>query len=237
MRVSLGFCGILFCLAVDGTWVSAATTKTLISATVGQVGTQVVTSREVQIAGILDRWMSARENPQIENVQSKKKKKTEKDERESWYVAFPSDNFSKALTQVMLELVVVQEAQNFSVGHLAVEELGSWVGRAKADLGNWPKWRDLKVTQAELEQELSRHLRAKSFLKFKTESAGIQITDEEAQLYYEKNKVRFGNLPMAQFKDSIKQYLSQKKLEENLKDWFELLKRKYRVRYMAPPPV
>ena len=96
---------------------------------------------------------------------------------------------------VMLEYLVVDEAENFSVARIAPEEIDRNAKAIDDDFKNWQEWRSLEVSRTELESALSRHLRAKEFLKFKTESMGFQVTDEEAKAYYDQNRLRFNSLP------------------------------------------
>ncbi|MNY60610.1 hypothetical protein D3C86_1971860 [compost metagenome] len=60
------------------------------------------------------------------------------------------------------------------------------------------------------------------------------ITDQEAQAYYDKNRIKFGSMPFSNFKENIKTFLAQQQLEERLRSWFEVIKRKYKVRNLLP---
>lgn len=210
---------VIFCSSFGG----AAVTGTVVSSTVGQVGTYVITSREVLIAGILEKWSLAPGN----NIKN----------RSDWILKEDTTAFRQALTQVMLEKVVMLEAENFSVAQVSNDEIKKMSAKMVEELKEWPDWKKLEVSNAELENQFQRHLRAKAFLKFKTESTGVRVSEEEAKSYFEKNRLRFGNLPFSQFRDSIREFLTQKQQEDRLRDWFEVLKRKYRVRYLTPPAV
>jgi hypothetical protein len=193
----------------------------VVSEAAAQAGTHVVTSREVQISYALDQALA-----------TPLKKMTDA-EKKIWWTEPKADSYTKALAQVLLELVVQMEAENFSIGQASPEDMQNLEKHAQEHLKGWKPWQELEVSQLELQQMLMRKLRAKNFLKFKTDSSGVQISDEEAKKYYEKNRVKFGNLPFSQFKDNIKQVLAQEQLQDKLKDWFEILKRKYRVHYLG----
>ncbi len=193
----------------------------LITATVGQAGGHVLTSREVKISSVIDKGLL------VAGAKANKISRTE------WIPKDGSDAFLAHLNQAMLELVVNIEAENFNVADVSPAETKTRVQQIEDLVKDWPEWKLLDVSQAELEIGVLRKLRAKSFLKFKTESSGVLIGDEEAKQYYERNRVKFGNLPFAQFKPGIKDYLAKAQLEDKLKDWFELLKRKYKVRYLG----
>ena len=61
----------------------------------------------------------------------------------------------------------------------------------------------------------------------------MRVTEHDVKNYYEKNRLKFGNTPLVQVKPQIKDFLSQELLQERLKDWFEILKRKYRVKLLG----
>jgi hypothetical protein len=221
------FCLILIgllCLSGEPTQAKVAqvVSKTqIVSEAVAQAGSSIVTSREVIVSFILDQALAT------------PFKKNGKPERKNWLLTYPSEAFSKHLAQILLEIVVQLEAENFSIGQVSQLDVLQSEKHVEELVKGWTVWKDLEVSAAEVEIALGRKLRAKNFLKFKLESAGVQISDEEAKVFYEKNRVKFGNLPFSQFKDSIKEVLAQNQLQEKLKDWIDILKRKYRVRYLG----
>lgn len=191
---------------------------------VAQVSDQVITSREVITSYILEK---ATENklPAANSQQ--------KIDRGQWLLQEGAEPFQKHLAQVILEQVIQLEAENFSVGQVSRSELEAFQKHLQEAVAGWEPWTKLEVSPAEVEKMILRKLRAKNFLQFKMETSGVQISDDEAKQYFEKNRVKFGNLPFAQFKDGIKEVLAQEQLQEKLKDWFEILKRKYRVKYLG----
>lgn len=184
---------------------------------VGRVGNQVVTTREVQMAVLVEKALLG---TAVKDVMAAKP---------------GSPEFTKALTQTMLEQIVALEAENFSVAELTQVELKEKQKQLQNFLKGSLAWTKLEVSERELEVFMSRKLRTSRFLKFKSDSAGVQISDSEALSYFEKNRVKFGPLPFENFKTGIKEYLAQEQLSEKLKDWFEVLKRKYRVQYLDAP--
>lgn len=197
----------------------ASVAGTPVMTAVGRVGNQVVTTREVQMAVLIEK---ANLGSVVKDVMPAKP---------------GSEEFTKALTQTMLEHVVAQEAENFSVAELGQDELKEKLRQLQTLLKGSLAWSKLEVSDRELEVFMSRKLRTSRFLKFKSDSAGVQISDSEALGYFEKNRVKFGPLPFENFKTGIKEYLAQEQLSEKLKDWFEVLKRKYRVQYLDAPSV
>ncbi len=194
----------------------------VITEAVAQAGEHVVTSREVLISNILDQ---ASMTPLA--------KKGGVVDRRDWLLQPKTEAYSKHLAQILLEIVVQLEAENFAIGQVTPSEVQAFEKHVEDQVKGWSAWQELEVSPAEMQQMILRKLRSKNFLKFKMESSGVQISDEEAKAFYEKNRVKFGNMPFVQFKDGIKEVLAQNQLQEKLKDWFDILKRKYRVRYLG----
>lgn len=187
---------------------------TLVTETVGQVAEHVVTSREVQISMVIENILFPPKAP-LKGL---------------YEVRSGQAEFRNAVTSVLLEAVVALEAENFNVGTITEEELTAAIAKIEKTVSGKAYWGDLEVSATELKKFTARKLAAKSFMKFKTNSMSGIITDQEAQAYYEKNRVKFGSLPFASFKDNIKAFLAQQQLEERLRAWFEVIKRKYKVR-------
>ena len=194
---------------------------TLITQTVGQVSDHVVTSREVQIAMA------------IEGVLFPSPKSPAKSLNET---RPGNPDFRTAVPAVLLEAVVAIEAENFNVANISSEEVNAAVAQVEKVAAGRAYWNELEVSLHELKTFTTRKLMAKSFLKFKTSSMSGVITDQEAQDYYEGNRVKFGSSSFDSFKDNIKAYLAQQQLEERIRSWFEVIKRKYRVRTFVAEP-
>jgi len=202
------------------------------SLTLAQVGTQVITSRDVEISSIMDHWfLMAKSEAMLKDHKAKKETKESSDHKD-WILEQKSPAFQKQLSTVMAEALVVLEAENFSVAQLPAGEAKKTALSMSEDLKTWPEWTSLAVSSAELETHIVRHRRAKEFLKFKTESMGMQVSDEDAKKYYEQNHNRFNNLPFEGFKESIKEYLISRDVESKMKDWFDVLRKKYKAKLL-----
>lgn len=186
----------------------------IISETVGQVADHVVTSREVQISSVVENVLFPGKNKSVSIVE----------------INPGLPEFQAALTNVLLEAVVSLEAENFNVTTLSDSDLLAATTKVERAVAGKKYWTKLEVSQAELRKFTQRKLNAKNFLKFKTNSMSGIITDQEALAYYEKNRVKFGGTSFATFKDNIKSFLAQQQLEDGLRSWFEVIKRKYKVR-------
>jgi len=187
---------------------------TVITESVGQVAEHVVTSREVQISTVIDNVLF----PSKGKVGSLVETRPEQAE------------FRNHVTSVLLESVIAMEAESFNVGVVSDKELAEALAKIEKATAGKSYWNQLDVSPAELKKFANRKLVAKSFMAFKTASMVGIITDQEAQAYYDKNRVKFGNTPFAGFKENIKTFLAQQQMEERLRAWFEVIKRKYKVR-------
>lgn len=185
----------------------------LVSTGVGIVRSQVVTSREVQIQNLLETAVS--DKPSEDKLKM---------------LAIDSKAFSKAVQDTLLESVIAIEAQNFNVVQLSPEESEKAQSRALAILKKSKAWNDLQVTPKEMAAGLTRKLQAKKFVQFRAASSVLPVTDLEAEKYFNENRLKFGNLPFANFKENIKTYLSRNQVDRRLKDWYEVLLSKYQVK-------
>ncbi|KHD87781.1 MAG: hypothetical protein OM95_12255 [Bdellovibrio sp. ArHS] len=198
--------GLLFSIQV-----SAAT---VVTETVGQAADHVVTSREVQISMVIENILYPPKTP-----------------LKGLYEVRPGQaEFRNAVTSVLLESVLALEAENFNVASISESEISAAISKVEKAVAGKTYWSQLEVSSVLLKKLVTRKLTAKSFLAFKTSSMSGIITDQEAQAYYEKNRVKFGSHPFSSFKDNIKSFLAQQQLEERIRSWFEVIKRKYKVR-------
>lgn len=186
---------------------------TIVSETVGQVSDYVVTSREVQIVKVIENVLAA-EGPV----------------KDLYEVRPGHQAFRTAVTQVLLESVVALEAENFNVSVVTNEQLNAAVSKVEKAVSGKAYWAQIDVSSAELRRFTQRHLLAKTFMKFKTTSMSSIVSDQEAEIYYNKNRAKFGDTSFESFRENIKTFLAQQQLEERLRAWFEVIKRKYKVR-------
>lgn len=197
----------LFLLVFAGAPSEAA----VISKVVGRVGDYFLTSRETIAARILERELFPdQKNTLVEDVKS--------------------SEFVMQVTSALLEKVVSVEAESFSVAFVSDGDVKDMAAKAKKGLVNNRSWQKLDISPAELQDLVLRKLRSKKFLKYKTDSSSLTVTDFEVRDYYEKSRYKFGNLPFDSFKENIRQFLIQKQTEDRLREWFEVLRKKYQVR-------
>lgn len=207
-------------------WVASSE---VVTRAVGQVGDSAITSRQVILSGLIEQWTLA--------LQDRPKATIPKDEKMKWILKLDTEPFRTQLTRMMIDWIVAMEAENLSVADIPFGELQLRQTKFLIEMAALPEWKRLGYSQTEVNTALRRKLRSRAFLQFKIETSGILVSDDEAKDYYDKNRSKFGNYGFAQFKGSIKEALTQQKLEVRLKDWFEILKKKYRVRFLGAPVV
>lgn len=196
---------------------SSVNAAELISANAGRVGDYVVTTREVMINHMIENALVRYKKGQVPKPTLKLDKIKDRD-------------FVRETTAVLLETAIYFEAESFSAAAVADSTVSAQARLVRDRLRHDSLWKKLQVAPEELQKILRRKLRAKDFIKFKIDSATIPISDREAREYFENNRLKFENLQFENFKDNIKAYLTKQQVDKRLKDWFELLQSKYRVR-------
>ncbi len=213
-KVFLGAFSSCFLMAQIALAASTAGSSTLFSTSAGRVGNHVVTTREVMLNHLVETALFPGEKLpalQLENVKEK--------------------DFIRETTSVLLEYAIAAEAEAFSAVPLAPDRLQANLKRLEGLRKN-AVWVKLAPTLDEQKKMVAHKLRAKDFIKSKEDSASIPISDDEAEEYFNANRLKFENLPFANFKENIKRYLIKQRVDKRLKDWFELLQSKYHVRNM-----
>jgi len=204
--------GFILALAA-GAW---AATPVVVSQSVGRVGDRVITSREVQISAVLDRILfPTKEAKSLGGL---------------YEVRLGQAAMMNEVTALLLEVVVDREAESFSVAKISDDQVREAQRKVEKVVESKAYWQSLEVGATELKRFVVQKLTAKAFIQFKTNSMAGIISDAEALAYYEKNRLRFGDVPFSSFKDNIKTFLAQQQLEERTRAWFEIIKRKYKVR-------
>ncbi len=181
---------------------------------VGEVGEQIITSREVQINDIVEQAAFGRLPGMTAIRVLKGSEKT-----------FPNE-----VGNVLREWVVYLEARAFESGEVPKIELQQSIRAVQDGVAALAAWSRLEPSSQEVAEILERKIVAKRFLRLKSDSAQVPITDAEALAYYKKNRLKFGNLPFTSFRENIKAFLIKQQMDRRLQDWLEVLERKYKVR-------
>ncbi len=186
---------------------------TLISTSAGRVGGTVITTREVMLNHLIEGALFPNE----------KQVKLRLDQ-------IKSHDFIHETTSVLIEAAIAKEAAAFDLVPVAKARLEASVKKVKRVLSRNSVWHELSPSADEVKNIVETKLRAKDFVKFKVDSATVPVSDQEALDYFNANRLKFENLPFANFKDTIKAYLTKQRVDARLKDWFDSLQSKYRIR-------
>lgn len=182
----------------------------LVIKSVGEVGGEVITSRAVQISACFEQALFKKGPVTAPDVSS--------------------GAFKKEVSGYLLELTVFKESQNFPVANVAQAEVDKAVKESTVRLAGSASCKALEFSPQEQRQFIERKLRSKRFIRFKADSSSVEVTPSEAKEYFEKNRIKFGDLPFENFRENIKAYLTRQQVEERLRDWFEVLQNKYKVK-------
>ncbi len=189
----------------------------LINKTMARVGDAVVTQRHVQISQFIDRFL---------DTYSAKKNMQEVDLQESLKSV---DVGPDKPIELAFEIALALEASNFQVVQVDTVDLDEIISSLKKQYMRNKEWTNLGVVDEELKTFVARKLKVKKFLKYKINSLTSILTEGDLKSYYEKNPSKFTNIEYEKVKENIRSYLSQQKNEEQLKSWFEVLQKKYKI--------
>ena len=185
-----------------------------VSKVVGEISDNFITSREVKI------------NRAIDQVVTQKADFT--------WVSDQDKAYPDAIEQVLEEWSVYLEAKSLTKESATKAEVPKWQEKINQQLGRSEGWKSLEVSAEELRTILERKLIAQEFLKLKSESSLVVVTEEEALTYFKKNRSKFGSQPFEYFRENIQSFLVKQQTERRMRDWLDVLRRKYRLRnYLA----
>lgn len=206
---------VLF-IVLPGQWGLAQDPKgLLVTKVVGTVGEHVVTSREVQMSYLVEQALSF----------------SKKDfEKRSLPLKLGTPQFAEELKGLFLEWVIFFEARNFSLTEVKKEDKNQAEKSVLDKLSKNASWKELAPSKKELDEMIERKLRSKKFVQFKSDASVLQVSDQEAEDYFNRNRNRFGSLPFESFRERIKEFIKRKRKEERLDSWFKVLQNKYHVR-------
>jgi hypothetical protein len=207
---------LLICLLIILT-LPAFASRQLALKLVGVVGTRVLTNRDVEANFIVDRVLY--------------------NEGKFTLLSTGTQEFNSALNRLLIEWMVSEEAMAFGVAKVTDQEVEQSFNEVKKKLmaqsAARVQWFGLGFSDGQLKDMVARKMRANRFIKYKSNSSFVQVSDEEARDYFNKNRLKFGTMEFDQFKGSIKKFLGNKNAEDRLRDWFEILRKKHKVKNLV----
>lgn len=191
-----------------------------ITRAVGEVNDRIVTSREVRISEAIEAVFAdaltdgAPPRPGFRPV----------------ILSGSEKDFFRAVARVLDEWAVYFEARSLSESTGSRAEIGQLQEAVYKKWADHPDWRAMEPAPDEVREIIHRKLVAKDFERLKSDPSLVPVTDDEALAYYKRNRLKFGSLPFASFKENIKAYLTKQQMERRLTEWYEVLRRKYKIR-------
>ncbi len=217
MSKLFGQFAIVSFFAVSLVFGNAAHAKTAFkNQSVGQMADQVLTLRGALLSLELNRWQSS----------------------EGGAVAsLPKQITPQEVSAVLVEKVVALEAGTYDL-----TEVDSAVVKKESDkLWNQLQGKDLQkrfdYSREEVVAGIKEKIIYQRFIEFKGQSMRSIVTDAEAKSYFDKNRMKFGNVAFENYKAQVVTFLERQQSQERMRSWFEILKRKYQVRLLIKEPV
>lgn len=204
------FLGLLISVSVYGS-------KHMVFKLVGSVNSTIVTNRDVEASHLVDRalYNYGRFTP----------------------IVLGTEEFANALNRLLIERIVWEEANTFGVATVSNSEVDQTFtqirSRLFADKKAKALWQKLGLNEAKVKEMILRKLRANRFIKYKSNSSFVAVSDDEARDYFNKNRLKFGTTSFESFKPGIKKYLGRKNAEDRLREWFEILRKKHKVKNLV----
>ena len=168
--------------------VASLAATTVLSQTVGAVGAEIVSTRDVQIQVALEKILFPLKDAKVNLFE----------------IHLKDAQFQTELSSTLLELVIQREAESFQVAQPTAEELKEAIQKVEKIANGHSYWTQLELSPTELSDVVKRKLTAKKFIKIKTDLMTSLLTDQDVLNYYEKNRLKFGQLPFSNFKENIK---------------------------------
>ncbi len=174
----------------------------ILIATVAQVKNEVITSRDVAIHKQTEKVLDTR-------LQQLSEEGPEEEVINEWLLFF--------------------EASTFYNTRVDGQEVNKLVQLAKQRLANSKPWKNLAVTDKELREKISHRLEADRLYQFKKKASVLPPSQTEIETEYSQNRVAYGNQSFNEVKEKIRKNKEEENLQKRMKQWFEVLEKKYKV--------
>ena len=184
-----------------------------ISQTVGVVDKTVITSREVEVAYLLEKYAFGK--------------------NENLSLPFSGKILISQTSAYLLENVIYEEAKSFISTALDSSELKAKLQtflqklKASSDIKYWNR---LEIGETELKMILTKKMQAKDFIELKRRTAQPLVNRQDVKDYYDKKRSKFSREPFDQVALKIREEIIEEKIDENMRDWLQTLRSKYEVK-------
>lgn len=150
--------------------------------------------------------------------------------RRSEPMSVNAKEFPSEVTSFLLEQMLYLESQEFAKNEISEGELKGVVRRFFLATEDSQNWGFLKPSEIEVTELAKKKMLAQKFLDFKSEAFTDPISEATLKAYYDSNQNRFGFRGFEQVKDRIRIFLSKEKVAGRMKDWIDVLQKKYGAR-------
>lgn len=141
-----------------------------------------------------------------------------------------SPEFNKKVSGFAMQKAIYLEALNFSFGRTEPAVLAKLTEQGVAGVSSAKLGAFFRPATAEVREWIEIKETADRFIKFKSQSSVIPVTDAEAKKYFETNRAKFGSVDFDSVKPQIKGFLARNQVDQRMKSWFEILQSKYNYR-------
>lgn len=168
------------------------------------VGKHVITSRELALHTYLNRQLGAKDlNRGLQELVAQ------------WAIKLEADSF----------LISTESAPNPALQKL--------FDKAKSGLKKDASIKDFEFSDSEVLAALERRNQVENFLKLKSDTRSVVVTEEEVKLEFEKNRAKLGlNKSYNDFREQIRESIARDRARGQMNEWVELIQRKYSVRIL-----
>ncbi len=188
--------------------------QTTISEVVGQAGGQVVTSREVEADVIFSAMYLKVDKP-------------------NYPLPITGKALQSATSNLLMEVLINLEAESFKLAVVSESEVSKAISTFQKNVASSSlskRWRALEITKTEISKICQRKIRATRFIELKKSTFLTSPTQEELKEHFTKRKSTYGDKNFEDVKKSIRKELRQDKLDQALREWFQVLRSKYEIR-------
>lgn len=179
----------------------------------GRVSDRIVTTREVILNSLIEDVIYRPKAPK--QIQS---------------LPLTHQQFIREVNAVLLEWAISIDGETLSQMEIGDDRVESEFKRAKSMLRKSETWQLAGGNDQELRSILIRKMKTKKIIEAKLNTTNIPITDLEAKEYFEANRHRFDNSNFLALKENIKSFIAKEQSAARMREWFELLQLKYKVR-------
>ena len=196
---------VVLALVFSFSTVHAQETQVLVAA-LAKVGSEVLTSRDLQV----NQFLNEQEHP-FKNYNDK----------------------PEPLKELVWEQLVYLESKSVFAKPESTSAIQKFVKQFRKKADKDALWKTLEVTDKELMGAVTRKLNAKKLLNLKMPRKLIYVSPTEIASYYKRNKNQLGQKPLGEVRDRIREGLQILKARSRFYDWVSTMSRSHKVSYYS----